>query len=270
MEHMTTRIDYRQEFAHLPFSIKAVIHTVFDQTFKQRVCAADNDNVMFIWVKEGELELSLMQGFFLLHSNHFCYILPDEDYMLRGRTAGRFYAVAFDGPLAVAFLMAYRFPRLSVTQEAPPEELFEKLSLMLPEPDPNVQLRSIAVVAEIIACAGAAPENKDASLLERFKALVQNRYCDSALNINIICDYLGCHRTTLYRTVRQKMGRSPIHYLRSERCVHALAMLRGTKLPIVEIGKRCGIPDPIAFNQFIHYYVKMSPGEYRKINASSK
>lgn len=64
MEHMTTRIDYRQEFAHLPFSIKAVIHTVFDQTFKQRVCAADNDNVMFIWVKEGELELSLMQGFF--------------------------------------------------------------------------------------------------------------------------------------------------------------------------------------------------------------
>jgi AraC-like DNA-binding protein len=67
---------------------------------------------------------------------------------------------------------------------------------------------------------------------------------DARLNVNVVADQVGLHRSTLYRLFKKHYGVSPIHYLARLRLHHALRLVSETALPLAEIGERSGIPDP--------------------------
>ena len=83
------------------------------------------------------------------------------------------------------------------------------------------------------------------------------------LNISVLADELGVHRTLLAQRFKRATGSIPSEYLRNLRVHQALSMLENTLIPITEIGPRCGYPDPTQFSRLIKKATGLSPREIR-------
>lgn len=86
----------------------------------------------------------------------------------------------------------------------------------------------------------------------------------SQVNVNIIAEMLGVHRSTLSRILTEKMNTSPGRYLLQVRIQRALSLLRNTDLPVHVISRKVGLPDPAHFARLIHSATGMSPGAFRR------
>lgn len=73
----------------------------------------------------------------------------------------------------------------------------------------------------------------------------------------------GMDATTLTEAFRSVLGRSPVDWLIEARLREARALLRTTREPIAEVGRRVGIPDPFYFSKLFKRRVGVSPQRYR-------
>jgi len=268
MENLTTRQEFRTVTGvRLPFYVRSVGLSRRKANTAAQITSQDSDYVSLLWCAAGSGEATIFNQKFPFFPNDVIYYLPNEERRYLFFEQGcEYYQLSLDGPLACAFMLSYGYSRRLANAGKVPVKLFEELSAILCENDPRLMRHSVAIATEIIGLAGTAcsPELSSGLLVTRFKEIVQARFGDAGLNINVICEELGCHRTTLDRAIKEKLNRTPINYLMSERCVYALALIRGTNLPIAEIAARCGIPDPATFNRFIRKYVGRSPLAYRR------
>lgn len=226
-----------------------------------------NNFVQLIWCVSGIGEVVLYGKTFILQSGDFFWYLPGEDHFYRAISScwkNRWLCIM--GERAADFLLSYAYPRHIVSAGKCPVQLFDEIEQNINSKDMYARRMQISRTAELLALAGRSEKREiiTDSPIENTVRIIHDSFQDPSLDVNLLCEKLGMHRSTLTRLFQRKMKRTPGEYLLSIRAHHGLSLLSGTELPVGEIAKRSGIPDPCRFSRVIRRVTGKSPQEYRK------
>ena len=217
-------------------------------------------------------ELTLYDKNYLLNPGDVFYYLPGEEHRhhaLSGEWITRW--VSFDGPLAEATLLAYRYLRLQRGTAGLPEELFQTLKRTVSDSDYQQIRRTSGLVGALLA--GLYPENpageQSSLLVKQCMEWIQNHLADPALDLTLLCDTFQTGKRTMTRLFHEKIGMPPGQYIRSRRLTEAQILLMGTDLPVREIARKCGFACLSSFIRFIRNDLGSSPLAYRRRNRRS-
>ncbi len=75
-----------------------------------------------------------------------------------------------------------------------------------------------------------------------------------------LADVSPAHLDRLFNAAR---GCSAMGYLRLRRLTRAQGLLRDTRLPVAEVGRRCGLADPVYFSRAYRHRFGLAPGADR-------
>jgi AraC family transcriptional activator of pobA len=103
--------------------------------------------------------------------------------------------------------------------------------------------------------------NREPLLAEVF-AVIERRYPE-ALSLRDVALEVRVSAGHLTTTVRRRTGRTVQEWIIDRRMVQARRLLAGTALPIREVGRRVGYPDPGYFARVFGGVHGMSPSEWR-------
>jgi transcriptional regulator GlxA family with amidase domain len=70
------------------------------------------------------------------------------------------------------------------------------------------------------------------------------------------------------RAFKHSVGLSPMEYVVARRVERAKAMISGTRVPLAEVALACGFADQAHLNRRFRDAVGISPGRWRRSNAS--
>lgn len=87
---------------------------------------------------------------------------------------------------------------------------------------------------------------------------------DSPLAVADLAACLGCSEPTVTRLFRQQAQMSPINWLNQARIRRARQLLTTTRLPVAEIGRQVGVPDPFYFSKLFKKWSGEPPLAYRR------
>lgn len=232
-----------------------------------------NPFVELLWGVEGIGELILYGQPFQVKPGDIFYYLPGETHELRSLSdSWNLRWVCFDGPLAEAVMLSYRYSRHQ-RQEIPyPKWLFEDLERNIGDSDPLQIRRMAAVILELLAYAGsrAAGGLRTEVLTRRCVEFIAANLADPQLSVGTLCDEFQLARSTLTKIFTEQMGCSPGRYIMNHRMAHGTALLRGTSLPVGEAAKRCGFAETRSFSRFIRRCHGVSPLELRRQGGSNR
>jgi AraC family transcriptional activator of pobA len=99
-------------------------------------------------------------------------------------------------------------------------------------------------------------------LLAEVFAVIERRYPE-ALSLRDVAKEVSVSAGHLTTTVRRRTGRTVQEWIIDRRMVQARRLLAGTALPIREVGKRVGYPDPGYFARVFGGVHGVSPSEWR-------
>lgn len=252
----------------LPLYVRSVGYNEAEAGWSEFSPASDKNFVQIFWSVRGRGEFRIGDWACVMPEGCFMYHLPGEAHCHSAVTDWAYHWFTLDGPLAVAFIRGYGYPREPRPSGACPRGLFLQLENLMREMTPYSQRRMLSVATDILALAGtpAGCDRKDEAtsrVVDRFIELVREGYSDSTLNVNSLAERLGVHRTTLTRLFEQRMLVSPGKYLLNLRIQTALSMLRGTDYPVSVVGQMVGIPHRGHFSTLIRRTVGVSPKTYR-------
>jgi AraC-like DNA-binding protein/quercetin dioxygenase-like cupin family protein len=106
-------------------------------------------------------------------------------------------------------------------------------------------------------------EQKPVSQISELLGYMERHYAEP-LAIADLARVAGMSETSLYRTFRQIMGRSPIDYLIRLRVDRAAQLLRREALRIKEVSEAVGFTDSNYFSRQFHQVMGSSPREYQR------
>lgn len=216
-----------------------------------------------IWCARGIGEAILYRESFLLEPDDIFFFHPNERHVLHSLSDGwELYWVAFDGPNAVAFFDGYGYPRKMHSTEPFPKELFDEIRHKIGDLSPVTSRSMLALLCQLLALAGGADKSESDPVLQALE-LIRKNLANPELNVNFLADQLQIHRSTLVDLFKKQLNRLPGQVIRDHRIQCAETLLRGSMLPVKEIGKRSGIPDESSFCRFFQHYCQMTPMQYR-------
>jgi AraC-like DNA-binding protein len=255
--------------APLPLSARSVGH--YRWTHAYRESPAVKPFLQVFWGKEGtvffggegEERTAMGPGEVFIYPPGSCHevTLPEDDT--------EYYWWTMDGPLAEniseAFGIAPPWPRYAGDV---PAELFERLFGELRDVSIAGEWRAGATAYELLSLLGrrlhAGADEPDADpLAEACAKAFLDRYADSSLGVEQVARELGVHRSVLARRFRKALGVPPVRYLQSVRVQRALSLLKETSLPVGEIARSVGFPDPNYFSRLVKRSVGQSPRSFR-------
>lgn len=244
----------------LPFYARSTGINVFKKGHKIAKGGILSSFITLVWGISGTGEVELFDRKFQIKAGDVFYCLPNESYISSTLSPEwRYRWLCFDGHLAEAIMLSYRYPRVQSSAGEYPEELFAEIEHSLSANDP-LQLRlACACILEVLARAGGEqhPEVHSQKLAQHAAALIAANFADPQLTIYGLCERLGVHRATLTRLFQTKLKITPGRYLLECREREALSLLRGTDLSIQEVARRCGFAEARSFTRF----VKRATGE---------
>lgn len=249
----------------LPFSVRSVGHYIIEEGWEeqqQRYC----DFIQLYWCVSGIGAFVMDEEEYLLEPGFVCFYRRGAQHDIKSVSEELNYRwFTFDGKEADAILDGFAYSAHPFYAGSCPENLFIKLTEEIYDSSPFGLRRIGATAYDIIARAGGAPQyaDKNYQLVARCIELIKENYDEPETGVSLLADELGVHRSTLNRAFKGKMKMSPLKYLTGFRVQHALAMLRQTTLPVAEIGKRNGYPDPCYFSKVIKKSVGISPESFR-------
>ena len=97
---------------------------------------------------------------------------------------------------------------------------------------------------------------------DRFRRLLEDGHPDSR-RVEDYAVRLGCSVRTLTRASLSVTGRTAKQVVDDRVALEARRLLACTTLPVAEIGRRLGFPEPTNFGRFFHREVGVSPGAFR-------
>ena len=249
----------------LPFSVRSVGHYITVQGWHEhqvRYC----DFIQLFWCISGTGGFVMDGEEYLLNPGFVCFYRRGEQHNIKTLSEEFNYRwFTFDKQGADRILDGFAYPLRPFYAGLCPEDLFIKLSEEIYDSSP-FGLRKIGATAyAILAQAGGTPQYTDRNdqLVARCIELIRENYDEPETGISLLADELGVHRSTLNRAFNDKMKMSPLKYLTGFRVQRALAMLRQTGLPVAEIGRKNGYPDPCYFSRIIKNAVGVSPESFR-------
>ncbi|OGV48660.1 MAG: hypothetical protein A2017_04430 [Lentisphaerae bacterium GWF2_44_16] len=223
--------------------------------------------VQLFWGIEGEGEFVIDGKAHSFGEGFFTYYLPLEKHIIRAVSGKWVYRwLTFDGPLAVELIKSFKYPRKPFYAGRCPEDLFIKLDEGIREFDISTQRLLGATLYTILAIAGGQKKesSQNAALVKKFIKFVRDNYENETINVNVACDFLGIHRTTLNRIFTSEMQITPGSYITNLRVQKALSLLRETGMRIYEIGASVGFPDKCYFSKVIRKATGMGPLAFRR------
>lgn len=106
------------------------------------------------------------------------------------------------------------------------------------------------------------PEHAEDETYLRFRQDLEDRYADTR-RVEDYADRVGCCVRTLTRASLAATGRSAKQVIDDRVTLEAKRLLAGTDLPVAEVGRRLGFPEPTNFGRFFQREVGQSPGAFR-------
>ncbi|MFP4105798.1 MAG: substrate-binding domain-containing protein [Phycisphaerae bacterium] len=154
-------------------------------------------------------------------------------------------------------LSSIRLPVHRIGYEA--AMLLDTLMSGNPSPEPHELLPPLGIEVrqstDIIATSDPV-----ASKALRF---IRDNACDG-IDVNDVLRAVGTSRSTLCRTFRNLLGRSPLDEIHRVRCQAARQMLIDSDLSVSELAAACGYRDATHLGSHFRKRVGTTPGEFRK------
>ncbi|MDD3154032.1 MAG: AraC family transcriptional regulator [Victivallaceae bacterium] len=200
------------------------------------------DFLEFYWCVSGCGEFCCEKQSFLLNAGEVCFYFPGDHHEITAKTQMEYYWLTVDGPdleLLISTFQLTRFPRRAGDC---PISLFCRLKQELRDASGHGEFRAGAIVYEILsqAMAGSGAESQK---LKQFKKIVEEEFQNPDLDVGMIAQKMGLHRSTLTRCLQQQCGISPVEYLLSFRLQEVLRLLNDTTFRIKEIALCSGFRD---------------------------
>ncbi len=222
--------------------------------------------VEVIWGIRGVGEVVLYEQKFRIQENDIFFWLPGEShfrYAITEHWDNQW--LCFDGPLAEAFMLSFKYPRVHHATAPFPREEFTKLQEIISDEDPCLIRCSAAQIMKILALAtdssvGVGSEK----MVKQAVKIISSHLADPELNIEMLCEILHTSKSHFTRRFHELTGKTPGRYILDCRLELAMALLRGTDAQIKEVARRCGFPQPRTFTRFIQRAVQKTPLEVRK------
>lgn len=117
--------------------------------------------------------------------------------------------------------------------------------------------------AKLIPRASSLPKGR-ARIAQQAANLLHDHVADTELNIESVAQILGISRRVLELALREQLGTSPYQFLSTARLDLAKRLLKTTKLPIMEVGSRCGYPEPHHFSAWFKQRTSQPPKAFRE------
>lgn len=99
--------------------------------------------------------------------------------------------------------------------------------------------------------------------VEEGKKFMQENYMDCSLSVNMISDHVGISPSYFSNLFNEQLQESVTSYLNGIRVEQAKSMLRVTRIPVKEIGFRCGFNSANVFGRVFKKYTGKSPKQFR-------
>ncbi|MDO5608118.1 MAG: substrate-binding domain-containing protein [Capnocytophaga sp.] len=105
-------------------------------------------------------------------------------------------------------------------------------------------------------------ESKDNAFMEKFVAVLEEKYASPELSVEFIADQMAVSRVHLYRKIKESSQLSPADYIRNFRLGKATFLLKENKWNISEIAYKTGFSSPAYFSKCFKSVFGMTPTEY--------
>lgn len=92
---------------------------------------------------------------------------------------------------------------------------------------------------------------------------LKENLADPELDVSALARRVGVSRRSLELATKEQFGQSPYTLLAQARLIHAQHLLRTTRLPIMEVGKRSGYPEQHHFSAWFKKQSGLAPKVYR-------
>jgi len=99
---------------------------------------------------------------------------------------------------------------------------------------------------------------------QRAANFIQENLSDPELDVESLARHVGVSRRSLELATRERFDRTPYQLLSSARSGEARNLLRRTRLPVMEVGIRCGYPEAHHFSAWFKKQCGLAPKAYRK------
>ncbi len=119
---------------------------------------------------------------------------------------------------------------------------------------------------ELIFKIGEKRSGKQELLTRKIEALIDERYADHNLGLNLIADEFGMSSSHLSRVYRQQTLTTIVDVINQVRMKHAQRLLQETDFPVTEIAERTGYTNSSYFHRMFKKMFGVTPAEYRKSN----
>ena len=265
-----------EEIIHEP-PLPFYLYSVGEKTLKtgeiSEMGSLKNSFAELIWGVEGAGELTLFGKTFCIQPGDVFYYLPGEahhHHALSERWRTRW--ITFDGPLAEAYLLAFRYPRLIRGGNIPSNAVFDDLRRSISDSDWK-QIRKISGILCHILTNLATTDSEishSGQLVKQCMDFILSHLAEPALDLTMICDSLHVTPSTLNRSFKEQIGISPGKFIQQKRLREAQVLLLNTNLNVCELAAKCGFSDPNTFSRFICRKLGKPPLAYRKKNINRK
>ena len=89
-------------------------------------------------------------------------------------------------------------------------------------------------------------------------------HISNKIDVNDIADTLGLTAIHISRVFKQQNGESLVQYINKQKMIHAIYLMKNSKLKIKDIAQSVGFDDQLYFNKVFKKYYDVSPREFRK------
>ena len=120
----------------------------------------------------------------------------------------------------------------------------------------------LAELAQALATPTQAPMPVN---LERVTRHVRD-HLDHTFSVPALARLAACSPATLTRLFHRHLGLAPAAWIMRTRTAHAAVLLSTTGLPVADIGRHCGIPNPFYFSRLFHRLQGTTPHHYRHLH----
>jgi LacI family transcriptional regulator len=119
---------------------------------------------------------------------------------------------------------------------------------------------------KLIARESSLPKGR-ARVAQQAANLLHEHLADGELDMETIAQNIGVSRRVLEIAVKEQLGTSPYQLISKARLHRAQQLLKTTKLPIMEVGTRCGYPEPHHFSAWFKKQAGVAPKNYRGVSS---
>lgn len=232
---------------------------------------AVRNHYLMHFVVKGKGVFSKYGKSYQLYPGNGFLIVPDEitTYTADLHNPWEYYWVGFVGAEAENLLSQFGIsaenPVFSFNLKAMEQPLAE---LIQNKPHPGSDFLMLSALFKLFANLAVKPSGQNSELDAAYYVSRATEFIDTnyayELTVEKISNYIGIHRSYLYKLFMNQLGISVQQYLINRRLAEACKLLKRSSYTISQVCYSCGFQDPDHFSKLFKQKMKVSPTRYRQ------